>query len=109
MYFTARSLTSTVNSFGRPTTVIEAALAAMPVQRRVSLATVLLAIPTLRLAASARNPVADVVIIVESAARVAPTPTKRFTLVRSMVRRSTETVPLPPNKAPFWVLLPKVN
>ena len=58
--FTLRFFTSTVNSVGMPTTDIDAALAAMPVQRRVSLATVLLAMATLKVAEVARKPVATV-------------------------------------------------
>ena len=57
---TLRSFTSTVNSVGMPTTDIDAALAAIPVQRRVSLATVLLAIATLRFAEFVKKPVATV-------------------------------------------------
>ena len=61
----------------------------MPVQRRVSLASVLLAKATLRFAEVARNPVALLVTKVEvSPENPAPTPTNRFTPVKSIVRRS---------------------
>ena len=109
LYFTLRFFTSTVNSVGKPTTDIDAALAAMPVQRRVSLANVLLAMATLRLAEVVRKPVAEVVVMLESAASVAPTPTNKFTPVRSIVSKSMETVPLSPNTTPLCVLLPRVN
>ena len=109
LYFTLRFFTSTVNSEGKPTTDIDAALAAMPVQRRVSLASVLLAMATLRSAEVARKPVAEVVMMLESAASVAPTPTNKFTPVRSIVSRSMETVPLSPNTTPLCVILPRVN
>ena len=89
---------------GRPTTDIDAALAAMPVQRRVSLTAVLLAIATLRLAPEARKPVALVVTkLPVSPAKLAPTPTNRFRLVRSIVSKSAVA------PAIVALLLPTVN
>ena len=102
LYFTARSLTSTVNSVGKPTTVMDAALAAMPVQRRVSLATVLLAMATLSFAEFVKKPVATVTSVTPvtvfvtispvSPLNLAPTPTNKFTPVKSMVSKSADTV-----------------
>ena len=101
LYFTLRSFTSTVNSGGKPTTDIDAALAAIPVQRRVSLATVLLAIATLKVAEVVKKPVATVTsarpvpvlvtISPVSPEKPAPTPTNKFTPVKSIVSRSAET------------------
>ena len=104
LYFTLRFFTSTVKVSDKPTALIEAALAAMPVQRRVSLAPLLLAIATLRLARSALKPVALPVTKVEvSPSNLAPTPTKRFTPVRSIVSRSAAA------PARVTLLLPKVK
>ena len=97
---------------GKPTTDRLAALAAMPVQRRVSLACVLLANATLKLAPAARNPVALATSIAAAdPVNAPPTPTKRFTPVKSIVSRSaltvspavaaTETVLLATTKAPL--------
>ena len=91
----------------------------MPVQRRVSLATVLLAIATLRLAPEAKNPVATVLSVAPepvvvtispvSPAKLAPTPTNKFTPVRSMVSKSNETDPFNPKVTFEPLLLLKVN
>ena len=85
----------------------------MPVQRRVSLAALLLAIATLRLAPEAKNPVATVLSVAPepavvtitpvSPAKLAPTPTNKFTPVRSIVSKS-DAAP-----ARVTLLLPKVN
>ena len=119
LYFTARSLTSTVNSVGMPTTVIEAALAAIPVQRRVSLAAVLLAKATLSLAEVARKPVATVLNVAPdpvvvtmspvSPEKPAPTPTNKLTLVKSIVSKSKDTDPFAPSVTADWLLLPNVK
>ena len=119
LYFTLRSFTSTVNSGGKPTTDIDAALAAIPVQRRVSLATVLLAMATLKVAEVARKPVATVTsarpvpvlvtISPVSPLKLAPTPTNKFTAVRSIVSKSNETEPFEPSVTLDWLLLPNVK
>ena len=102
LYFTLKFFTSTVNSGSKPTTDMDAALAAMPVHRRVSLATALLAMATLRVAEFVKKPVALVVTTVEvSPEKPAPTPTKRFTPVRSIVSTSA--------LAPAMVAVPRFN
>ena len=110
LYFTLRSRASTVKVSGKPTTDIESALAAMPVQRRVSLAAVLLAKATLSLAEVAKKPVASAVTrFAVSPENAAPRPTNKFTPLRSIVSTSSDTDPFEPSVTFDWLLLPNVN
>ena len=95
---TFRSLTSTVNSEGRPTADITEAEAAMPVQRRVSVAEASATVATamLRFALEVEKPTALSVLMEPFSLNTPPAPTKRFIPESSTARTRTFTGPVKP-------------